>query len=123
MQSALSSFRSVTAIFVFAITACFVTHDLQAAEASEALPIRTPPPGTVPQINGPLVYGCRPNRPLLYRIPCTGSRPIRFAVENLPSSLHLDSDTGIIRGTAPQERGEYQVTLHGAVNREHRSVV
>ena len=69
-----------------------------------------PPPGPQPRINGPKVYGCRPRRPFLYRVPCTGTRPIRFSAENLPSSLQLDPETGIIRGTAP-DRGEYKITL------------
>src|SRR6266536_409274 len=70
----------------------------------------TPPAGPQPKINGPKVYGCRPRRPLLYRVPCTGTRPMRFSADNLPPSLQLDADTGIIQGTAPA-RGEYKVTL------------
>ena len=34
--------------------------------------------GAAPKINGPKVQGCRPGRPFLYRIPCTGNRPITF---------------------------------------------
>jgi len=73
--------------------------------------ILTPPPGPEPRINGPAVYGCRPGRPLLYRIPCTGERPLGFAAENLPASLRLDEKTGILTGRAPEERGRYAVTL------------
>ena len=46
--------------------------------------ILTPPPPASPRINGPLVYGVRPGSPFLYRIPCTGERPIKFSAENLP---------------------------------------
>jgi len=73
--------------------------------------ILTPKPGPEPHINGPAVTGCRPGRPFLYRIPCTGTRPIAFEAEGLPASLRLDAGTGIIAGTAPEERGEYAVTL------------
>ncbi len=73
--------------------------------------ILTPKPGPEPRINGPAVYGCRPGRPFLYRIPCTGDRPIAFAAEGLPGSLRLDGETGIITGRVPKEPGEYAVTL------------
>ncbi|MDX9753496.1 MAG: NPCBM/NEW2 domain-containing protein [bacterium] len=74
--------------------------------------ILTPKPGPEPKINGPSLYGCRPDRPFLYRIPCTGTRPISFAVENLPKSLQLDPHTGILTGHTPEAKGEYLLTLH-----------
>ena len=86
----------------------------------------TPKPGPAPRINGPLLYGCRPGHPFLYRIPCQGERPIQFAAKNLPASLTLDSRTGIITGRNP-ERGEYSVTLsasnkHGKAQRAFKIV-
>ncbi len=44
-------------------------HSLVAAE----MPILTPKPGPEPRINGPRVYGVRPGKPFLYRIPATGA--------------------------------------------------
>jgi alpha-galactosidase len=79
-----------------------------------AAPILTPPPSPAPRINGPRVYGARPGRPFLYRIPCTGRRPIRFSADGLPQSITLDPETGILRGRAPDKRGEYLVTLRAA---------
>jgi alpha-galactosidase len=79
--------------------------------------ILTPKPGPKPQINGPKVYGCRPGRPFIYRIPCTGSRPMTCSAENLPPTLTLDTTTGIITGMTPSERGEYHVTLKAANRR------
>lgn len=76
--------------------------------------ILTPPPGPNPQLNHAKRYGCRPGRPLIFRIPCTGRRPIRFAAQGLPPSLRLDTASGIITGHAPQEKGEYHVTLSAA---------
>jgi alpha-galactosidase len=73
--------------------------------------ILTPKPGPAPRINGPTVYGSRPGNPFLYRIPCQGTRPIRFSAEGLPSSLSLDPDRGILTGKTPAA-GEYRVTLH-----------
>jgi len=79
-----------------------------------AAPILTPPPSPAPRINGPRVYGARPGRPFLYRIPCTGRRPIRFSADGLPQPITLDPETGILRGRAPEKRGEYLVTLRAA---------
>ena len=56
-------------------------------------------------------HGARPGHPFLYRIPCTGVRPIQFAAQGLPSSLSLDPATGIITGTTPDKPGIYSVTL------------
>lgn len=90
--------------------------------------ILTPAPGPAPRINGAAVYGARPGRPFLYRIPCTGNRPIQFSAQGLPSSLRLDPATGIIRGTTPEKRGNYEVTLKasnasGKAERRFRIVV
>ncbi len=84
------------------------------ARAGEAKELLTPKPGSSPQINGPKVYGVRPGRPFLYRIPCTGERPMAFSAEGLPPSLKLDASSGIIQGAAPQEAGDYAVTLRAA---------
>ncbi len=90
--------------------------------------ILTPKPGPEPRINGPKVTGCRPGRPFLHRIPCTGERPMRFGADNLPTTLRLDRQSGVIRGTAPREKGEYPVLLkaknvHGSAQREFTIVV
>ncbi len=96
------------------------------AAPSEPATLLTPKPGPAPRINGPKVYGCRPGNPFLYRIPAQGSRPMRFSASDLPRSLHLDTETGIIAGFAPA-RGEYRVTLKaknpdGSATREFRIV-
>lgn len=80
--------------------------------------ILTPSPGPGPRLNGPLVYGCRPGNPFLYRIPCQGTRPIEFTIRDLPADLSLDPETGIISGRSP-EKGEYQLTIE-ARNKDGR---
>ena len=75
--------------------------------------ILTPAPGPGPRINGPLVYGCRPGHPFLYRIPCQGNRPITFSVKGLPEGLKLDPFAGIITGTVP-EKGEYKLLIQAS---------
>ena len=90
--------------------------------------ILTPKAGPAPKINGPVVYGARPGRPFLYRIPCTGSRPMRFTANGLPEPLRLDPSTGIITGRAPEKAGEYRVELQatnhlGKASRQFKIVV
>ncbi|MBI4605882.1 MAG: NPCBM/NEW2 domain-containing protein [Planctomycetes bacterium] len=96
-----------------------------AAPREEAV-LLTPKPGPAPRINGPAVYGCRPARPFLYRVPAQGERPMAFAADGLPATLRIDARTGIIAGTAPG-RGEHRVTLraknaHGEVSRAFKIV-
>jgi alpha-galactosidase len=81
-----------------------------ASAASSDFPILTPKPPREPRINGPTVYGARPGHPFLYRIPCTGERPMRFTTQGLPDGLSLDGATGIITGTTPT-KGDYVITL------------
>jgi len=68
----------------------------------------TPPETNMPKINGPVVYGAMPGNKFLYKIPVSGSKPIKYNVENLPSSLHVNSETGIISGITPSA-GSYRV--------------
>ena len=89
--------------------------------------ILTPKPGLGPKINGPKVYGARPGRPFIYRIPATGKRPMDFSARQLPRSLQLDERTGIITGTTPKEPGDYTVVLeaknsHGKTERKFKIV-
>ncbi len=80
----------------------------------EPLMILTPKPGPQPKINGPRLFGERPGRPFIYRIPCTGTRPIQFSVADLPAGLDLDPATGVIRGRVPREPGSYSTTIKAA---------
>lgn len=80
------------------------------AHAAENAVILTPPPAATPRINGPGVFGVRPNSPFLYTVPATGDRPVKFEAEGLPAGLKLDGASGQITGTLAQA-GEFQVTL------------
>src|ERR1700722_5082652 len=51
---------------------------VSAAKPAEEDVLLTPLPPNEPRINGPEVYGEHPGSPFLYRIPCTGERPITF---------------------------------------------
>ena len=73
----------------------------------------TPPAPAAPRLNGPKVYGVRPGSPFLYRIPCTGARPMAFAADPLPEGLRLDGATGIITGRVAKA-GRHTVTLQAS---------
>ncbi len=98
------------------------------AQAQQPKDFRTPPAGPEPGIHGPRVYGVRPGHPFLYRIPCTGARPMRFSARDLPATLQLDPNTGVITGMAPAKPGKYSVVLqarnhHGKTRRSLTIVV
>lgn len=74
--------------------------------------ILTPAAPAMPRYNGPLVYGVRPGSPVIFRIPMSGERPMKFSAVNLPEGLSLDADKGVISGSI-KERGDYELTLIG----------
>jgi alpha-galactosidase len=87
----------------------------------------TPPAPVQPEINGPKIYGVRPGSPFLYRIPCTGERPITFSATSLPEGLTLNAIAGIITGRV-NTKGTYLTTLHaknakGESEREFKIIV
>jgi len=73
----------------------------------------TPPESPAPRINGPSIFGVRPDSTFLYTIPATGARPMRFSAGGLPEGLALDAGNGQITGKLKQT-GVYQVILHAA---------
>lgn len=81
--------------------------------AAETAEIRTPPAPATPRINGPTIFGVRPDSPFLYTIPVTGERPITYAVDNLPAGLTVDTATGRITGSMTKA-GEYPVVLRAS---------
>lgn len=72
--------------------------------------ILTPPPPAEPKINTPLVFGLRPNNPLLFSIAATGERPMTFEAENLPNGISLEPQTGQLSGKVSQ-KGSYLINL------------
>jgi alpha-galactosidase len=93
---------------------CLVSSGI-AAQTGDDPGILTPAAPRQPRINGPSVYGSRPGRPFLYRIPATGDRPMQFSVRGLPAGLALDAATGIVHGTiADKAPRSYQTTIVAA---------
>jgi alpha-galactosidase len=108
------------------LIACFCLST-QASDAYTSFDVRigekeilTPPPALSPRLNGPQVYGVRPDKIFLYRIPCQGERPIHFEAEGVPTGLSLNPETGIITGRVSKTAGEYPV-MFKAENRHGKA--
>jgi alpha-galactosidase len=72
--------------------------------------VLTPTTSFLPRINGPSVYGARPEAEFMYRVPVTGKEPIIYQANGLPEGLFIDDHTGIISGTV-HKKGSYSVML------------
>lgn len=72
--------------------------------------ILTPPAPANPRINGAKVFGARPGSKFLYRVPCTGERPMKFSASGLPKGLSIDPEKGLITGVV-KKPGEYPVEI------------
>jgi alpha-galactosidase len=72
--------------------------------------ILTPAALQSPVINGPAMLGAMAGRPILYRIPVSGVRPVSYSVSGLPNGLTLDAKKGIISGVIAKN-GSYPVVL------------
>ena len=96
-------------------------------EESKGPEIRTPKEAVTPRINGPSVFGVRPEHPFLYTIPASGERPMEFSASRLPSGLELDAKRGQLTGVL-NKKGEYTTTLKaknskGSSSKKFRIVV
>ncbi len=97
-----------TLLPALALVALLMSFSVRADDTPE---IRTPAAPPTPRINGPEIFGVRPDHPFLYHIPATGDRPMTFSADKLPVGLTLDPATGNITGSL-QKNGEYKVTFH-----------
>src|SRR5512140_136493 len=75
--------------------------------------VLTPKPPRSPRINGVRIFGVRPGHPLLFTIPATGDRPMKFAARNLPAGLSLNAESGQITGQI-EKPGTYVVSLRAS---------
>jgi alpha-galactosidase len=71
--------------------------------ANEPAPLIAPSSSRnpAPAIHGARVTGATPGRPFLFKIPATGSAPLKYLAKGLPRGLVLDASTGIITGALP----------------------
>lgn len=61
-----------------------------------------------PKINLARIIGASKNKPILFRIPVIGERPIEYSVQNLPKGLTLEGN--ILKG-AVENDGNYEFTV------------
>ncbi len=66
--------------------------------------------GPAPRIMGPAVWGASPRRPVLYRIPVVGERPLQWRVTGLPEGLRIDPNLGALTGRV-QSAGRWPVSI------------
>jgi alpha-galactosidase len=99
------------------------------AAPPEAAVVLTPEPPVAPRINHPRIVGVRPGSPLLFTVPASGARPMKFSARGLPAGLALDPETGIIAGRIEdREKKTHRVAVaaengEGRDERELRIVV
>jgi alpha-galactosidase len=79
--------------------------------ANTSAAILTPKAGPEPHINGPKVFGVHPGSPIVFTIPATGIRPIKFSADKLPAGVKLDAGSGQISGSIAKA-GTCSITLH-----------
>lgn len=72
------------------------------------LGILTPPEKKEPQINGASSFGVRPGHVFIYRLPVSGKRPMKLAVEGLPPGVAFDAEKGIFSGVVA-DAGDYPI--------------
>ena len=109
-----TSLFSVVTLAVFAGTAALAAEAVKAkGDPGPQMGVLTPPVGETPRINGPRVFGVRPGRPVLWRIPVTGLRPMRLEAAGLPEGVTFDPATGWLGGTVAK-KGVYDFTVTAA---------
>lgn len=118
----------VLSLLLFTTIGCNVSNDKTYDARIQEKEILRPEAKKSPRINGAKVAGARPGKKFIYRIPCQGQRPIKFSVDGLTGGLVLDSKNGIITGTVPTEKGEYDMVFsstnrYGKANRSFKLVV
>ena len=94
------------------------------SSATVQLGILTPPEKETPQFNGADIWGVRPGHPVIFRVPVSGVRPMKFTAKGLPAGVTLDSSKGILGGVAPAKKGNYDivVTAENAKGRAERVI-
>ena len=75
---------------LFLILICWGYSPAATAQDSLSRYILTPKSGPEPRINGPKIFGVRPDHPILYTIPVTGVRPVRYSGRHLPEGIQIN---------------------------------
>lgn len=83
----------------------------QSVATDNTAEILTPKSGPEPRINGPKIFGVRPGHPILFTVPATGDRPMKFSADKLPQGVKLDAVTGQLSGSL-SKAGTYEMVLY-----------
>lgn len=121
-------FGIVVPLIILTLNGCQVSNNKTYDARIQEKEILTPEASKSPRINGAKVYGAKPEKIFIYRIPCQGQRPLKFSIKGLPDGMFLDSNKGIISGIVPSEKGEYDMVLtstntYGKATRPFKLVV
>ena len=81
-----------------------------ADEFAPQLGALTPPEDAAPRFNGPDVFGVSPGKPIFFRIPVTGQKPLKVSVEGLPDGATFDSNRRVLSGCV-KESGDYVLNM------------
>ena len=87
-----------------------VAEEIPAGEFAPQFGILTPPEERAPRINGPDVFGASPGKPVFYRVPVTGEKPLRVSVENAPNGVGFDAGRHLLTGIV-EKAGNYSLNL------------
>ncbi|HEV8286472.1 MAG TPA: glycoside hydrolase family 27 protein [Chitinophagaceae bacterium] len=114
-------------ILVSLTLACSFFNEHLNAQDTLSKYILTPKPGPEPHINGPKAFGVRPGHPIIFKIPVSGVKPITYEIENLPTGVKLDKNTGQLSGSIDKP-GEYKMVVNaknkaGKAKRDFKIVV
>lgn len=74
-----------------------------------------------PLITAAAVFGGAPRKPLLFRLPAIGARPIKFTAENLPDGLTL-GENGVISGVCEPTERIVTVSAENSLGRDSRKI-
>ncbi len=81
------------------------------AERFVQLGILTPKEKEEPLFNGADIWGVRPTHPIIFRVPVSGVRPMKFTAKGLPEGVTFDEKLGVIGGKAPKIPGDYDIQV------------
>jgi alpha-galactosidase len=124
------TFKYILKLACLTMLSCLVTVTILKAQNTapdNSAYILTPKAGPEPHITGPKIFGVRPGHPIVFTIPATGTRPLKFTAENLPHGVELNAQTGQLSGKISRN-GTYNLVLHaknaaGSDRRNFRLVV
>ena len=114
-------------IIFFGINCLIAIVKAQTVNNFDTSYILTPKAGPEPVINGPNVFGVRPEHPVVYTVPVSGERPITYSATGLPRGVILNAVNGQMSGHI-KKKGTYIVKLsarnkYGTARKEFKIIV